>query len=104
MLPDSAATGLRCRLRIESSLLVLSTRTYTLLELLGLLHVTLKANGLLFQPCVIGERPFVRRGSLFDICKLLIQWGLWARVREIAESIVHVTIAINSIRVTRRLE
>jgi hypothetical protein len=52
----------------------------------------------------MGERPFVRRGSLFDICKLLIQWGLWARVREIAESIVHVTIAINSIRVTRRLE
>src|SRR5258708_2689404 len=70
---DSAATGLRRRLRIQFSLLLLTIRAYPHLELLRLLDLTLQTNGLLLQPCVKGTRLLVRRRRLFNIGKLLLQ-------------------------------
>src|SRR5260370_24379065 len=73
---DSAATGFWWRLRVQLGLLLLAIWTYSHLELLSFLDLALQTNGLLLQPCVMGERLFVCRRGLFDLCELLLQFRI----------------------------
>ncbi len=72
---DSAATGFWWCLGVQLRLLLLTIWTDLHLKLLSLLDLALQANSLLLQPCVMGERLFVRRRGLFNLCKLLLQFG-----------------------------